>query len=190
MEWSTIPACLGLVCSFKRGNIEGTDCSKICVWCLCMYVLCLWSDWFCRLTWQRVDIYVRRVWKCVFAYDLSLTVLRWPCVVNRTLKSNYYYFYQPWWSFSGVTHSNELKSLCDWRVQFRLCCLMSSDVGWHIRDKLRPMPKHDSILLYIPENHKARWDGQPMTATSTLTQLLNWVQFRPARDFIAPRAGK
>ena len=26
-----------------------------------------------------------------------------------------------------------------------LCCLMSSDVGWHIRDKLRPMPKHGSI---------------------------------------------
>ena len=22
------------------------------------------------------------------------------------------------------------------------CCLMSSDVSWHIRDKLRPMPKH------------------------------------------------
>ena len=58
-----------------------------------MYVLCLWSDWFCRLTWQRVDIYVRRVWKCVFAYDLSLTVLSWPCVVDWTLKSSYYYYY-------------------------------------------------------------------------------------------------
>ena len=27
----------------------------------------------------------------LLAYDLSLTVLRWPCVVDRTLKSNYYY---------------------------------------------------------------------------------------------------
>ena len=27
-------------------------------------------------------------------------------------------------------------------------CLMSSDVGWHIKDKLRPMPKHGSINLY------------------------------------------
>ena len=79
------------MCSFNRGNIEGTNSSKICVWCLCMYVLCLWSDLFCRLTWQRVDTYVRRVQKCVFAYDLSLTVLRRPCVVDRTLKSNYYY---------------------------------------------------------------------------------------------------
>ena len=25
------------------------------------------------------------------------------------------------------------------------CCLMSSDVSWHIRDKLWPMPKHGSI---------------------------------------------
>ena len=38
----------------------------------------------------------------------------------------------------------------------RLCCLMSSDVGWHIRDKLRPMPKHGSVLLYVHGNQKAR----------------------------------
>ena len=29
-----------------------------------------------------------------------------------------------------------------------LCCLMSSDVGWHIRDKLRPMSKHGSVDQY------------------------------------------
>ena len=46
------------MCSFNRGNIQGTNSSKICVWCLCIYVLCLWSDWFCRLTWQRVDNYI------------------------------------------------------------------------------------------------------------------------------------
>ena len=39
-------------------------------------------------------------------------------------------------------------------------CLMSSDVSWHIRDKLWPMPKHGSIILYV----------------STLTQLLNYDQ--------------
>ena len=54
-----IPTCHSLMCSFNRGNIEGTNSSEICVWCLYiyMYVLCLWSDWFCRLTWQRVDTY-------------------------------------------------------------------------------------------------------------------------------------
>ena len=29
-----------------------------------------------------------------------------------------------------------------------------SCVGWHIRDKLRPMPKPGSVLLYIHGNHK------------------------------------
>ena len=28
--------------------------------------------------------------------------------------------------------------------------LMSSDVGWHIRDKLRPVPKHGSIIALRP----------------------------------------
>ena len=35
-------------------------------------------------------------------------------------------------------------------------CLMSSDVGWHIGDKLRPMPKHGSINLYVHRSQKAR----------------------------------
>ena len=35
-------------------------------------------------------------------------------------------------------------------------CLMSSDVRWHIRDKLCPMPKHGSVNLYVHGNQKAR----------------------------------
>ena len=35
-------------------------------------------------------------------------------------------------------------------------CLMSSDVSWHIRDKLWPMPQHGSIQLYVHGNQKAR----------------------------------
>ena len=34
---------------------------------------------------------------------------------------------------------------------------LSSDVGWHIRDKLRPVPKHSSVLLYVHGNHEARY---------------------------------
>ena len=41
-------------------------------------------------------------------------------------------------------------------------CLMSSDVKWHIRHKLWPMPKHGSINLYVHGNQKAREDGQLM----------------------------
>ena len=36
------------------------------------------------------------------------------------------------------------------------CWLMSSDVSWHIRDKLWPVPKHGSINLYVHGNQKAR----------------------------------
>ena len=36
------------------------------------------------------------------------------------------------------------------------------------------MPKHGSINLYVHGSQKARKDGQLRTATSTLTQLLNY----------------
>ena len=38
------------------------------------------------------------------------------------------------------------------------------------------MPKYGSIILYVHGNKKARYDGQPRTATSTLTQLLDYEQ--------------
>ena len=43
-----------------------------------------------------------------------------------------------------------------WTVLKMKCCLMSSDVSWHIRDKLWPMPKHSSINLYVHGNQTAR----------------------------------
>ena len=39
----------------------------------------------------------------------------------------------------------------------RLCCLMSSDVHWHIWDKQRPMREHGSVNLYVHGSQKARW---------------------------------
>jgi len=53
------------------------------------------------------------------------------------------------------------------------CCLVSSDVRWHIRDKLWPVPKHGSVNLYVHGNQ----NRQPRTSTLTLTQLLNYVLF-------------
>ena len=38
----------------------------------------------------------------------------------------------------------------------------------------RPTREHGSVLFYVHGNHKAREDGQPKTATSTFTQLLNY----------------
>ena len=48
---------------------------------------------------------------------------------------------------------------------------MSSDVGWHIR--LRQAETNAEAWFNI--NQKARYDRQPRTATSTVTQLLNYV---------------
>ena len=57
------------------------------VWCLCMYVLCLRSDWFCGLTWQRVYI-CEQFWTVHLLMTwVWLSWLRWPCVVDRTLNS-------------------------------------------------------------------------------------------------------
>ena len=45
---------------------------------------------------------------------------------------------------------------CSVMMMMMSWCLMSSDVSWHIRDKLWPMPKHGSINLYVHGNQKAR----------------------------------
>ena len=87
MKWSVIPACPSIMCSFSMGNIEGTNTSIFFIWCLCMYVLFYVCKVIGFVEWlDRGFIYRRRVLKCAFSYDLRLTVLRWPCVVNRTLK--------------------------------------------------------------------------------------------------------
>ena len=42
--------------------------------------------------------------------------------------------------------TDSLRCGCKWHVAMMMSwCLMSSDVIWHIRDKLWPMPKHGSI---------------------------------------------
>ena len=76
------------MCSFNRGNIEGTNSSKICVWCLCMFYVCeviSFVDWL-----DRGLIYMWKEFRNVY---LLMTWV-WPsCVVDRTLKSNYYHYY-------------------------------------------------------------------------------------------------
>ena len=49
------------MCFFNRGNIEGTNSSTVSDVCVCMFYVC-------RVI---IDIYVRRVWKCVFAYEFD-----------------------------------------------------------------------------------------------------------------------
>ena len=76
----------------NRCNTEGKSSKNCLVFVYVCFVLSLQNihsigfvDW---LDNEFLYIIMRRVLKCAFAYDLGLTVLRWPCVVDRTLKSN------------------------------------------------------------------------------------------------------
>ena len=52
-------------------------------------------------------------------------------------------------------HKHYMKTQFSW-LKMMSWCLMSSDVSWHIRDKLWPMLKHGSVILYVHGNQKAR----------------------------------
>jgi len=59
-------------------------------------------------------------------------------------------------SDSGTSNCQKVKSLVMLLLLMMLQSFMSSEVGWHIRDKLRPTREHGSILLYVHGNRKAR----------------------------------
>ena len=51
------------MCSIDRGNIEGTNSSKIGLMfdvyeCVVFVSVCMHRDWFCGLTWEMVYIYI------------------------------------------------------------------------------------------------------------------------------------
>ena len=74
-----------LVSSFAHASVSHFcwQWSVKCLWYAC-FVLCLCRDWFCGLTWERV--YRWEIHICIW---WSLIVLRWPCVADSTLNSNY-----------------------------------------------------------------------------------------------------
>ena len=53
------------MCSFNRGNIERTNSSKICIWCLCMFVLFYIRIGFIELL-EKANIYLREGFGFVF----------------------------------------------------------------------------------------------------------------------------
>ena len=74
-----------------------------------------------------------------------------------------------WWSDASIglisshhyVDDDEVRPVSGWyprtiMLMMMSWCLMSSDVSWHIRDKLWPTPKHGSIILYVHGNQKAR----------------------------------
>ena len=90
----------------------------------------------------------------------------------------------------GIAFYAKNNSLFIWRVISRYFftmmmkwCLMSSDVSWHIRDKLWPMPKHGSIKLYVHGNQKAAQTSQDghldsLTAPELWQLFHDWLKVR------------
>ena len=63
----------------------------------------------------------------------------------------------PGWKLHGRSCKQCIFWSCNTSVVVMMSwCLMSSDASWHIRDKLWPVPKHGSIILYVHGNQKAR----------------------------------
>ena len=124
-----------------------------------------------------------RVSKCVFAYDPSLTVLRWPFVVDRTLKSNYYYYYYMQVLFiitwNTTIHSHKLEAflvqvLC--RSDAMKSCVLSVSVlrgPWRWPDRIinflwTAVQRHPLIYLHWLTGHKTP------TYLLTVQRLLVW----------------
>ena len=83
------------------------------------------------------------------ALSLSLPCLLCPHLKNNQQKCQIWNYL----GFSTALHEH-VKGLLP-KYTLMSWCLMSSDVIWHIRDKLRPMPKHGSIIFYVHGNQKA-----------------------------------
>ena len=85
---------------------------------------------------------------CVFCFDFFLSTFG----LSRLLESKSTFF-EIWFNATFCCYRCYC---CIFFFLLLLCCLMSSDIGWHIRDKLRPMRAHGSILLCVHGNRKAR----------------------------------
>ena len=83
-----------LICFFNRSSIDGTNCMKMCVWCLCVYMFKYVVDGLIlfALTWESVHINI---------YDKIVPVCT--CAVDRTLKSNYLLTFQ-WCNHAAIDH--------------------------------------------------------------------------------------
>ena len=115
-----------------KEHTEGYKCDKTHLCCrFWVYSLCMaLFGWFWWYLWPKM---VYRMSQEFPTTSLDIT--------NSPLSYNLKGYFHP--------HQKILKVMMKW-------CLMSSDVGWHIRDKLRPMPKHGSINLYVHGSQKAR----------------------------------
>ena len=146
-------SCCGVYCKWRLyfadllcGCLQGVFCRDGVVMCGVWFgwlAGCLVQRWWCDV-WLACKMYFAEMvlWCLVGLQDVFCRNggVMSPCVMFGWFAGC---ILQRWW--------------CDvWLMMMMKWCLMSSDVRWHIRDKLWPMPKHGSIILYIHGNQKAR----------------------------------
>ena len=103
--------------------------------------------------WQRTRG-VRSLWAGAVSKGNSGQKCRW--LVDHSFQFQHLFHAKIWKKTMTVSmlkqDPNTYKVMMKWG-------LMSSDVSWHIRDKLWPMPKHGSIILYVHGNRRTAQDG-------------------------------
>ena len=136
-----------LVCFSRRVTFASVS-AYLAVWPFCL---------FCdRVCLSSLVLIFHHVYFCLchFYFNVWLSIsLSLSVFVSQFQPSLIYSrLCYPFWSVKkpSVKTKTHIFSLImmSWR-------LMSSDVSWHIRDKLWPMPKHGSINLYGHGNQKA-----------------------------------
>ena len=108
MEWSPVPVCPSLMCFFflTRAILKGLTCfDNLCPMSVYVYfVLYVWMDGFSRFN-LRKGLRCEKRCCCFFNVNLhiwqSVVVLKWPSVVDRTLKI---WLLTPCWSYWSETH--------------------------------------------------------------------------------------
>ena len=90
----------------------------------------------------------------------------WPTVSKHIALPSVHRSRRAWFSVASRPHWNRKAHY--WTEspgRLMKCCLVSSDVSWHIRDKLWPMPKHGSIFT-ATETRRLVKDGQPRSESA------------------------
>ena len=86
---SLIAACPSFMYSFNQSNIEGTNSSKTNVWYLRIYDLFYFCAGIGFRHWLEKGFMCEKSFEMYICVWQRLIGLRWPCAVNRMLKSNY-----------------------------------------------------------------------------------------------------
>ena len=132
-EGSTTPACPSRMQLLNKSNIKGSNSSKMCVWCLCTHVLsyvCVWTDFVC---WTSIVLTYEKSFNMCIDFGQSLSVLRQPGAIGRTLESSYWLTNVNW---TSTSHSH-VPLISIWIISIHfgvseifMLCLALKIYGW------------------------------------------------------------